>query len=135
MAQIIANKNPIDSQPRKAVGFGFPINGDAVFVPTYTTQNQIKANLVNFLLTNKGERVFRPDYGADLRSQVFELLESDSLEGLESTISEHIQNQFPTVEVKEIKFDPQPDNNTLFFSLTYTVVLLGFEDTVNILLQ
>ena len=135
MAQIIANKNPIDSQPRKAVGFGFPINGDAVFVPTYTTRNQIKANLVNFLLTNKGERVFRPNYGADLRSQVFELLESDSLEGLESTISEHIQNQFPTVEVKEIKFDPQPDNNTLFFSLTYTVVLLGFEDTVNILLQ
>ena len=135
MAQIIANKNPIDSQPRKAVGFGFPINGDAVFVPTFTTKDQIKANLVNFLLTNKGERVFRPNYGADLRNQVFELLESDSLENLESTISEHIQNQFPTIEVKEIKFDPQPDNNTLFFSLTYTVVLLGFEDTVNILLQ
>ena len=135
MAQIIANKNPIDSQPRKAVGFGFPINGDAVFVPTYTTKDQIKANLVNFLLTNKGERVFRPNYGADLRNQVFELLESDSLENLEIIISEHIQNQFPTVEVKEIKFDPQPDNNTLFFSLTYTVVLLGFEDTVNILLQ
>ena len=135
MAQIIANKNPIDSQPRKAVGFGFPINGDAVFVPTFTTKDQIKANLVNFLLTNKGERVFRPNYGADLRNQVFELLESDSLENLESTISEHIQNQFPTVEVKEIKFDPQPDNNTLFFSLTYTVVLLGFEETVNILLQ
>ena len=135
MAQIIANKNPIDSQPRKAVGFGFPINGDAVFVPTFTTKDQIKANLVNFLLTNKGERVFRPNYGADLRSQVFELLESDSLENLEIIISEHIQNQFPTVEVKEIKFDPQPDNNTLFFSLTYTVVLLGFEETVNILLQ
>ena len=135
MAQIIANKNPIDSQPRKAVGFGFPINGNAVFVPTFTTKDQIKANLVNFLLTNKGERVFRPNYGADLRSQVFELLESDSLENLESTISEHIQNQFPTIEVKEIKFDPQPDNNTLFFSLTYTVVLLGFEETVNILLQ
>ena len=135
MAQIIANKNPIDSQPRKAVGFGFPINGNAVFVPTFTTKDQIKANLVNFLLTNKGERVFRPDYGADLRSQVFELLESDSLDNLEIIISEHIQNQFPTVEVKEIKFDPQPDNNTLFFSLTYTVVLLGFEETVNILLQ
>ena len=135
MAQIIANKNPIDSQPRKAVGFGFPINGNAVFVPTFTTKDQIKANLVNFLLTNKGERVFRPNYGADLRNQVFELLESDSLDNLEIIISEHIQNQFPTVEVKEIKFDPQPDNNTLFFSLTYTVVLLGFEETVNILLQ
>tara|TARA_R110000796_G_scaffold7881_1_gene26577 strand:- start:170 stop:577 length:408 start_codon:yes stop_codon:yes gene_type:complete len=135
MAQIIASKNPIDAQPRRAVGFGFPINGDAVFVPTYTTRNQIKANLVNFLLTNKGERVFKPNYGADLRNKVFELIEGNTLDELESTISEYISNQFPTIEVKEIGFNPQPDNNTLFFTLTYTIVLLGFEDTVNILLQ
>jgi len=135
MAQIIANKNPIDNQPRKAVGFGFPLNGDAVFVPTYTTREQIKSNLVNFLLTNKGERVFKPNYGADLRSRVFELLEGSNLDDLESTITEYIATQFPIVEVKQIDFDPQPDNNTLYFTLTYQVVLLGFEDTVNILLQ
>jgi phage baseplate assembly protein W len=135
MAQIIARKNPIDSQPRRAVGFGFPINGDAVFVPTYTTSTQLKANLVNFLLTNEGERVFNPNYGADLRSKVFELMEGNTLEELESTITEYISQQFPSIEVKEIKFDPQPDNNTLFFTLTYTIILLGFEDTVNILLQ
>jgi phage baseplate assembly protein W len=135
MAQIIANKQPIDSQPRRAVGFGFPLNGDAVFVPTYTTRDQIKANLVNFLLTNKGERVFNPNYGADLRSKVFDLLEGNTLDELESTITEHILTQFPTIEVKQITFDPQPDNNTLFFTLVYTVVLFGVEDTVNILLQ
>ncbi len=72
MAQIIANKNPIDSQLRRAVGFGFPINGPAVFVPTYQTRDQIKSNLINFLLTNKGERVFNPNFGADLRNLLFE---------------------------------------------------------------
>ena len=135
MAQIIANKIPIDSNPRRAVGFGFPINGDAVFVPTYTTRDQIKANLVNFLLTNKGERLFNPNYGANLRAQLFEAIEDDNLQSLESIISEYIKNQFPMVEVRKIEFNPQPDNNTLFFTLTYQIVMLGFEDTIEILLQ
>ena len=61
MAQIIQNKYPIDTEARRAVGFGFPLNGNAVFVPTYQTRDQIKANLVNYLLTNRGERVFNPN--------------------------------------------------------------------------
>ena len=72
MAQIIQNKYPIDTEARKAVGFGFPLNGNAVFVPTYQTRDQIKANLVNYLLTNRGERVFNPNFGADLRNLLFE---------------------------------------------------------------
>ena len=135
MAQIIANKNPIDSQPRRAVGFGFPLNGNAVFVPTYQTRDQIKANLVNFLLTNKGERVFNPNFGADLRSTLFEQLENSTLEELSEQIQEYIGVQFPTIVVEDITFTPQEDKNTLFFTLTYTVVLLGFRDEVNILLQ
>tara|TARA_B110000858_G_scaffold85558_1_gene98895 strand:- start:158 stop:565 length:408 start_codon:yes stop_codon:yes gene_type:complete len=135
MAQIIANKNPIDSQSRRAVGFGFPLNGNAVFVPTYQTRDQIKANLVNFLLTNKGERVFNPNFGADLRSTLFEQLENSTLEELSEQIQEYIGVQFPTIAVEDITFTPQEDKNTLFFTLTYTVVLLGFRDEVNILLQ
>ena len=135
MAQIIANKNPIDSQSRRAVGFGFPLNGNAVFVPTYQTRDQIKANLVNFLLTNKGERVFNPNFGADLRSTLFEQLENSTLEELSEQIQEYIGVQFPTIVVEDIVFTPQEDKNTLFFTLTYTVVLLGFRDEVNILLQ
>ena len=132
MAQILANKIPIDSNPRKAVGFGFPINGDAVFVPTYTTRDQIKANLVNYLLTNRGERVFNPNYGANLRAQVFEIINEDNLDNLESIIIADIGEPFPLVEVKQVEFNPEEDRNILFFTLKYTVVLLGFEDEINI---
>ena len=52
MARIIQSKNPIDLQASRAVGFGFPINGDAVFVPTFTIREQTKANMINYLLTN-----------------------------------------------------------------------------------
>ncbi len=132
MAQILANKVPIDSNPRKAVGFGFPLNGTAVFTPTYTTREQTKANLVNFLLTNTGERVFNPNYGANLRAQIFELLESNNLDELETRIIDVISSRFPNIEVEQIVFDPQFDTNTLFFTLKYQVILLGVTDEINI---
>ena len=61
MARIIASKYPIDSIGRKAVGFSLPFNGPAVFNPTFTTREQTKSNLINYLLTNRGERVFNPN--------------------------------------------------------------------------
>tara|TARA_R110001592_G_scaffold249709_1_gene512178 strand:- start:1660 stop:2067 length:408 start_codon:yes stop_codon:yes gene_type:complete len=132
MAQILANKVPINSNPRKAVGFGFPLNGNAVFVPTYTTKDQVRANLVNFLLTNTGERVFNPSYGANLRAQIFEGLTNDNYATLEDIIIQAIGDRFPNVEIEEIKFNPVPDTNSLFFTLIYQVALLSGTDEINI---
>ena len=82
MAQIIQNKYPIDLNARRAIGFGFPLDGNAVFIPTYQTRDQIKANLVNYILTNSGERVFNPNFGANLRALLFENIIESSLEDL-----------------------------------------------------
>jgi len=135
MAQIIQNKFPIDSNARKAVGFGFPLNGDAVFVPTYQTRDQIRANLINYLLTNKGERVFNPNFGADLRALLFENINDDNLEDLTTRIQDNISLQFPQITIKNIQFNNIPDSNVINFTLTYEIVLFGIEDNVNILLQ
>jgi phage baseplate assembly protein W len=135
MAQIIQNKYPIDLDARKAVGFGFPLNGDAVFVPTYETKDQIKANLINYLLTNKGERVFNPNFGADLRALLFEGINDSSLDELQSNIESSISERFPQIRVQEINFQNQEDRNTINFTLTYEISLFGVTDTLDILLQ
>tara|TARA_R110002033_G_C3776763_1_gene228851 strand:- start:165 stop:572 length:408 start_codon:yes stop_codon:yes gene_type:complete len=135
MAQIIQNKYPIDTEARRAVGFGFPLNGDAVFVPTFQTRDQIKANLVNYLLTNRGERVFNPNFGADLRNLLFENISDTTTEDLRERIQNDINSFFPEVQVKQVVFDNIPDSNTINFTLTYQIVLFGIEESVNILLQ
>jgi len=135
MARIIQSKWPIDLQKSRAIGFGFPLNGDAVFVPTYYTRDQIKANMVNYLLTNKGERVFRPNFGADLRNLLFENILDVTNEDLKSTIQNDIVQFFPSVEIKEIQFNNEPDENTVNFTLTYQIANFGVEDEINILLQ
>ena len=135
MARIIQSKNPIDLQPSRAVGFGFPLNGDAVFVPTYTTREQTKANLLNYLLTNKGERVFRPNFGANLRALLFENIIDASIDDLESRIQSDISFFFPNVIVKELQFNNEPDRNEINFTLTYEIANLGITDNLNILIQ
>ena len=135
MAQIIQNKFPIDTEARKAVGFGFPLNGNAVFNPTYQTRDQIKANLVNYLLTNRNERVFNPSFGSNLRALLFEFIDNNGEENLKSIIQRDIERYFPLITIKQIEFNNIPDLNSVNFSLTYEIINFGIVDNVNIILQ
>jgi|TARA_R110000824_G_scaffold96924_13_gene231779 phage baseplate assembly protein W len=135
MARIIQSKYPIDSIARRAVGFSLPFNGPAVFNPTYTTREQTKSNLINYLLTNRGERVFRPSFGADLRTLLFENVLDLTTDELKERIQSDINLFFPQVIVAQIIFNNQPDNNSINFTLIYDIVNFGITDEINILLQ
>ena len=135
MARIIQSKFPIDLTPSVAVGFGFPMDGKAVFIPTFTTREQTKSNLLNYLLTNKGERVFRPNFGGDLRNLLFENILESSQNDLTVRIQNDITRFFPNIVVKQLEFNNQEDRNTINFILTYQIENFGTEDLINIELQ
>jgi phage baseplate assembly protein W len=135
MARILQNRYPIDSVERKALGFGFPLNGPSVFVPTFNTREQTKANLINYLLTNKGERVFNPNFGADLRNLLFQNIEDNTTNELREIIQNDINVFFPQVKIEQIEFVNQPDQNTINFTLIYTIENFGITDDITILLQ
>ena len=94
MATIVSKKYPIDISKRTAIGFDFPLNGDAVFNQTFETRDQIRANLVNFLLTNQGERVFNPNFGADLRLLLFNF-QDDAENDLINIVRDRVKELFP----------------------------------------
>ena len=73
---------PNDLRPRVAIGFNLPINGEAVFTPNYQTKDAIKNNLINFFLTNPGERPGNPSFGGGLREFIFTQIQTDNLEFL-----------------------------------------------------
>ena len=135
MARIIDNKFPIDTEARRAIGFSFPLNGSAVFNPTFQTKDQIKANLINYLLTNRGERVFNPNFGADLKSMLFENMVDSTLEELEFVIKEKIAMFFPLISIKSISLTQEPNLNEINFLLSYEIDSFGIDDNINILLQ
>lgn len=134
MAIYIGRKFPIDTQPSKAVGVALPFSGegDAVFNSTYTTKSQLNSNIINFFLTNKGERVFYPNYGGNLRATIFEQINSNNIDALKSQIETDLANNFPEARVLEVEVLGNEDLNTIQVNITYTVVLSGETDTVSL---
>jgi hypothetical protein len=82
MAFRVSNIEPIDLQPRVAIGISLPFNGSTGFNSTYTTADQLKTNILSFLLTNRGERLFQPTFGASLRNFIFEQIAVNTIEDL-----------------------------------------------------
>ena len=93
---------PIDLNPNKAVGVNLPFNGPAVFKSNYLTKDAIKNNLINFFLTNPGERYMNPSFGAGLRNFIFEQIVENNLDGLKENIEFQLQNYFPNVNINEL---------------------------------
>jgi phage baseplate assembly protein W len=131
MAYRIPNKNPIDVEQRVAVGVSIPFNANDVFNKTYTTTDQIKSNIINYILTDKGERVFNVNFGSSLRRYVFENSNLENSTLLQQTLKTELQTNFPNVQFNQISVTPNYDENTIDISIVYTIYN-GPENQINI---
>lgn len=97
MAYNIRKIQPVDLEGRKIIGVKLPFGGNfsrtydgglelqkdrdrlkkrqarsTIFVPTYQTKDAIKANLMNYFMTARGERYFNLSFGNELLKSLFE---------------------------------------------------------------
>jgi phage baseplate assembly protein W len=127
MAFRIPNRFTVDIDARQAVGVSIPFSSKSVFNQTFTTADQTKSNLINYLLTNKGERVLNPLYGGNLRALLFEQISTETLEGIQKRLSDDITNNFPYVNLKQLSIIPSEDTNTITIFIQYAVLNLDNE--------
>lgn len=127
--------NPLDRQPRKAVGVDLPFSSPSVFNSTYQTKDALKVNLINFLLTNVGERPLNPTFGAGLRDLLFENINQLELDDIKETISTSITRFFPNIKPTLIKLGSEPDSNTISFFLKYAITDQNIQDEILINIQ
>ena len=123
---------PIDFNKSAAVGVDIPFSMPGVFNPNYTTAAAIKNNLINYFLTNQGERPLNPTFGGGLRAFIFQQITTDNLDFLEERISTDLEQFFPNVAVGNLEILRQEDTNTITVSLTYSVINTNINDTLEI---
>lgn len=68
----------------------------------------IKADLLHLILTNKGERLYLPDFGANLRKYLFDPMDGLTEEGVKSEIREAVKKYIPNLKINEITFSEAP---------------------------
>ena len=130
MAFEVRKIDPLDLQPRKAIGVKLPFSGRAVFNSTYQSKDAIRTNLINYFLTAKQERFLNPTFGNSLRNLLFENMTEQSVKAIDTLIKRDLEIYFPRVEPINISTVGVPDSNTVQFSLSYKVRETNIEDEV-----
>jgi phage baseplate assembly protein W len=125
--------NPLDLQKNIAIGVSLPFNGPSgPFNKTYSTKEQIKSNLINLLLTNKGERVFNPEFGADIKKVLFEGITEDTSALIQNLITTNVNYFIPEINIVDVVVDPNEDNNSYNIVVKYNLVISGTSDQITV---
>jgi len=132
MAYLVGQIYPNDLAPGTAIGFNLPIDGEAVFTPNFQTRDAIKVNLINFLLTNPGERPANPTFGGGLRSFIFTKIETENLDYLKQDIQEKILNNFPNVLLEEVVILQNQDKNAITVKINYSIPNTNINDELEL---
>ena len=53
---------PGGNNPSATVSFDFPMSAAAVFNPVYANTKAVRSNIINWFLTNRGERPLNPNF-------------------------------------------------------------------------
>ena len=107
-------------------GFYFELN--------QTDRDAIRADLLHLLLTNKGDRLYLPDFGSDLRKFIFEPNDSITHDDIKKSLNDSISRYIPNLIVNTIKFRDDEVEELIIVELTYTVTDGTFQssDTVTL---
>ena len=122
----MANVREIDRDDDIYVGIEFPLDysQEGFFRKTKTIRQQVKSNIRNLLLTERGERVFQPNFGSNLKSLLFEQITPTTLENIENNIRESLSTWLPYVNVNNLVAVQDDRNlNQILISLEYSTTL------------
>ena len=123
---------PIDFNKSAAVGVDIPFSAPGVFYQNYTTAAAIKNNLINYFLTNPGERPLNPEFGAGLRAFIFEQIIDDNLSQIEDKIQSDLEVYFPNINIINLEIKDLRDTHTINVKLEYSVSQTNITDTIEL---
>jgi phage baseplate assembly protein W len=130
----------LDLDPDTVIGLELPLKHDDVkgfFPGTPTTLSQTGNNIRNLLLTNKGERVGQPSFGADLLLVLFEPMSDQVISTVEENISTAMASWLPHVTVNKLNVEPDEiEINQLNILLEFSLVMNPtVHDTISLFIQ
>jgi len=94
---------------------------------------QAKSNLINLILTKKGERVMQPEFGCDVHRLLFEAITDDNLANIHGSIRAAIKIWLPYIQVVDVQVTKDEDRNSVFATLTFSLTINpSITDTVTL---
>ncbi len=121
------NVQDLSENDYKSLGISINKTSDrnGVFALNYTTLSQVKYNLINLILTKKGERVMQPEFGCDIWRILFEPITEGTIDlAIETSITEAVTTWLPYINIDNIIFDYDEndiDNHKINLELQFSL--------------
>ena len=113
----------VSNQERVIKGLRWPAStsgAGGTFSNNYNTES-IKDGLIQLLLTSRGERPMRLDFGTDLRRSVFAPLDSATISALKASINTAIKKYEKRITVRSLEVTPRNDNSQVDVALSFSL--------------
>jgi phage baseplate assembly protein W len=108
----------VQNTAKREIGVGIQFIENGVFTSTYVTTSQTKNQLINYILTNPGEKFFDPGFGSGIRSLLFE--PTTNLDTVADNLKEGIEAYVQNIIVKDINA-VSDDNNVVYIKISYSI--------------
>ena len=116
-----------DQDTRVSVGLQMPLGRqpgttDGYFTSTKTTMDAVKEDIKMLLTTQRGERLFQPFLGMNIRRFLFEKITNDTVVEIENDIVDTFQIWLPFVELREIDITlPERGKNQINIFIKFNI--------------
>ena len=96
-----------------------PVKKDIVRL---TNDDAVKASIRNLLSTNRGDRLFNPTLGSDIRSMLFENFSPSTERIIEQLIHNTIDNYEPRAEIQSIRVISDEDGGYMTATIIFGII-------------
>lgn len=124
---------------KKYINIQFPFSDDSEgkFLELNSDPKKaIKADLMHLLLTNIGERLYLPDFGANIRQYIFEQNDELSWSAIKNELNGAIKKFIPNLRITELSAKKLETNeHAVIVKIDYIVTTGAFESTDFVLLK
>ena len=115
-----------DKDTRVSVGIDLPFgrqpDGDGYFASTKTTMDPCKNDIKLLLMTQRGERLFQPNLGMNIRRFLFEQITEDTEIEIENDIVDTFSRWLPFVQLSDILIDlKNQDRNQIKIEVKFNI--------------
>ena len=116
------NNSPRDNFLYKDISLYFTRNPVTSDVSTVTDIQDIKRAVRHIVLLNPGEKPFHPEIGTGVRAALFQNFTAPIKALLSSRIQEQLRKYEPRIEVTNVSFNDNIDNNELSCKIEFNVI-------------
>ena len=119
----------------KHLDLSFNIHPVRKDINKHVDEQAVINSIKNIILTNHYEKPFNSDFGSNIRSMLFENMDSITAMSLEREILQTIENFEPRVSVSKVTAIPDFDNNGYSIKMEFYIINLTNPITIQFFLQ